>query len=104
MRVSPYSTHDVRLDFFPGFVPELESRLLCSPLFCVLRDLSHQIHIKTLKALNDFIKTRNARVFILNHHKLINCKLALYKCYTNVLCLLGNHVKYLSLIEHMRTV
>ena len=28
MRVSPYSTHDVRLDFFTGFVSEMESRLL----------------------------------------------------------------------------
>ena len=27
MRISPYSTHDVRLDFFTCFVPEIESRL-----------------------------------------------------------------------------
>ena len=32
MRMSPYSTHDVRLDFFLGFVSEMESRLL--PMFC----------------------------------------------------------------------
>ena len=27
MRLSPYSTHDVRLDHFIGFVSEMESRL-----------------------------------------------------------------------------
>ena len=26
MRMSPYSTNDVRIDFFPGFVSEMESR------------------------------------------------------------------------------
>ena len=28
MRVSPYSTHDVRLDLFIGFVSKMESRLI----------------------------------------------------------------------------
>ena len=27
MRMSPYSTNDVRMDFFLGFVSEMESRL-----------------------------------------------------------------------------
>ena len=28
MRMSPYSTNDVRMDFFLGFVSEMESRLV----------------------------------------------------------------------------
>ena len=28
MRMSPYSTNDVRMDFFLGFVSEMESRLI----------------------------------------------------------------------------
>ena len=38
MRMSPYSTNDVRMDLFLGFVSEMESRLLyeiIQIMFCV---------------------------------------------------------------------
>ena len=38
MRMSPFSTNDVRMDFFLGFVSEMESRLITDPLISMTPD------------------------------------------------------------------
>ena len=51
MRISPYSTNDVRMDFFLGFVSEMESRLVVNFAtfgfldFCAICDICHMCDI-----------------------------------------------------------